>query len=119
MSAAEDETEQGSARSVCQLRYLGRNKPGEPQITQGGGSPKWNKFPDSHYLTALWARGPPLTRYRRERLSPCPTASQGDCQAAGRLGLHSQRRGAGLGGTGRIARVPSPEKGPRRGGCES
>lgn len=80
--AAEDKKEQGSARYVCQLHYFGRNKPGEPQITQGGGSPKWNKFPDSHYLTALWERGPPLTGYWRERLSPCPTASQGDCQAA-------------------------------------
>lgn len=82
VSAIEDERNRALQRSVCQLRYLGRNKPGEPQITRGGGSPKWNKFPDSHYLTALWERGPPLTGYRRERLSPRPTASQGDCQAA-------------------------------------
>lgn len=102
VSAIEGERNRGSVRSVCQLRWIWRNKPGEPQIIHGGGSPEWNKFPDSHYLTALWERGPPLTGYRRENgCLPVPPLPRVTARRP-RLGLHSQRRGAGLGGTAGI-----------------
>lgn len=42
----------------------GERQPQEPQITYGEDSPKWNKFPNSHYLTSLRERRPPLTGYR-------------------------------------------------------
>lgn len=115
VSAIEDERSRALARSVCQLRYLGRNKPGEPQITRGGGSPKWNKFPDSHYLTALWERGPPLTGYWRESgCLPVPPLPRVTARRP-RLGLHSQCRGAGLGGTGGDLEGAKFRKGPRGG----
>ena len=52
-------------------------QPQEPQITQGEDSPKWNKFPNSHYLTSLRERRPPLTGYRARA---AVSASQRDFQ---------------------------------------
>ena len=42
----------------------GGRHPQELQITYIEDSTKWNKFPNSHYLTSLRDRRPPLTRYR-------------------------------------------------------
>lgn len=39
-------------------------QPQELQITYSEDSPKWNKFPNSHYLTSLRDRRPLLTGYR-------------------------------------------------------
>lgn len=60
----------------------------------------------------------PVIGYRRERLSPRPTAFQGDCQAAGGSGCRASAVERAWGGTARIAREPSSER-IHAGGCES
>lgn len=52
--------------------------------------------------------GLPLTSYWRERLSPRPTASQGDCQAAEAWAAQPAPWSGPWGGTARIARCQVP-----------
>lgn len=91
----------------------GEDSPQEPQITFGEDSPKWNKFPNSHYLTSLRERRPPLTRYR-ERAAVCasrrvperfPANRDADCTAGAREARAERTAG--------LPRVPSSDRGPR------
>lgn len=50
----------------CVTSGGGGRHPQELQITYNEDSPKWNKFLNSHYLTSLRDRRPPLTGYREK-----------------------------------------------------